>query len=77
MAKKVRDLWQIALYVPPDLARKIKAAAREQHRGYAPTVLELLRRYFADREGQKAEEPDAGSWNTYQHIKDRPTNAPE
>jgi len=52
MAKKpqkvrVRDQWQLALYVPADLVKPLRAEARRMHRGFGPTVLEIMRRYFA------------------------------
>lgn len=43
---RVRNRWQIALYVPRDLKSKIMQEAHARHRGYGPTVLEILREYF-------------------------------
>jgi hypothetical protein len=44
--QKVRDRWQIALYVPQELVRPLKAEARKQKRAHSATVVEILRHYF-------------------------------
>jgi len=54
--QKVRDRWQIALYVPQELVRPLKAEARKQKRAHSATVVEILRHYFGEQEVSK---PDA------------------
>jgi hypothetical protein len=44
--QKVRDRWQIALYVPRELEQPIKREARRQNRASSATVIEILRQYF-------------------------------
>ena len=44
--RRVRELWQIALYVPKDLERKIKDAAAKEDRPYGPWVIRLIREHF-------------------------------
>jgi plasmid stability protein len=63
---KVRDRWQIALYVPEDLKKKIKAEARRQRRSNSATVIEILLRYFAEQESKipLAKETDADRQST-------------
>src|SRR5215472_9727465 len=51
--KRVRDRWQVALYVPPELKRKIKAAAAAEDRGSGPTILRILREHFAGMEDKQ------------------------
>ena len=51
MAKqRVRDRWQVALYVPKDLVKPLKTEARKRDRAFSATVVEILRLYFEQRE---------------------------
>ena len=50
--QKVRDRWQIALYVPQELVRPLKAEARKQKRAHSATVVEILRHYFEQETGK-------------------------
>lgn len=47
---KVRDRWQIALYVPRELEKPLRSAARRQNRAYSATVVEILREYFEKKD---------------------------
>ena len=42
----VREQWQLALYVPPELVKPLRREATKRSRGYGPTVLAILREYF-------------------------------
>jgi hypothetical protein len=44
---------QIAMYPEPELRKKIEKEAKELHRGLGPTVLEIVRRYFAEKEEKR------------------------
>jgi hypothetical protein len=59
MKKRVRDQWQLALYIPPDLAKQLKAEARRQNRANAPTVLQIMREYFSKKEADASEQRPA------------------
>ena len=48
--QRVRDRWQIALYVPKELVKPLRAEARKRERAYSATVVEILRLYFEQRE---------------------------
>jgi hypothetical protein len=41
---------QIAVYPEPGLRKKIEKEAKGLHRGLGPTVLDIVRRYFAEKE---------------------------
>jgi hypothetical protein len=45
--ERVRDRWQIALYIPRGMYRQLRAEAHARDRGFGPTVIEILREHFA------------------------------
>jgi hypothetical protein len=45
---------QIAVYPEPGLRKKIEKKAKELHRGLGPTVLDIVRCYFAEKERSDA-----------------------
>ena len=44
--ERVRDRWHIALYVPRDIVKPLRAEANKRERAYSTTVVEILRQYF-------------------------------
>ena len=44
--QRVRDRWQVALYVPRELVKLLRAEAHKRDRAYSATVIEILRQYF-------------------------------
>ena len=47
---KVRNRWQVALYIPRGMYRLLRAEASARDRGFGPTVIEVLREYFEKKE---------------------------
>ena len=50
--QRVKDRWQVALYVPKDLVKPLKAEARKRDRAFSATVIEILKQYFNEQEVQ-------------------------
>ena len=58
MAKKVKDRWQIALYVPPELEKRLRNEAKRQRRSHNATVVEILRAHFYQEDAKQSTEGD-------------------
>ena len=43
---RVRDRWQVAVYVPRELVKSLRTEAHKRNRAYSATVIEILRQYF-------------------------------
>ena len=54
---KVKNRWQIAVYVPADLEKRLKTLARKEDRSHNATVVDILRRYFLAEDAKVS--PDA------------------